>query len=294
MFINSAFGSMVRSALLAVSLLAAAPVFAAEPTIDQVYQAASSGHFDDAQAMMDKVLQAHPNSAKAHYVEADLLAKQDRLAEARTELNTALRIDPSEKFAKPQALAELKSTIAQPHRVIETSRSVYSQPVYTHAPMERHEGGSGMLTVIVIIFLVLLFFGIVRMLTRRATVVNTYGGGYAGGGVPGYGPGYGGGPGYGPGGVVVNQGGMGSGILGGLATGAAVGAGIVAGEELMHHMTDRDDRRDYNDAPRQSSWSDDNGSSNSSQNYDMGGNDFGVSDSSSWDSGGGGGSDDWN
>jgi hypothetical protein len=87
---------------------------------------------------------------------------------------------------------------------------------------------------------------------------------------------------------------MGSGILGGLATGAAVGAGIVAGEELMHHLTDRDDDRrvTYDDAPRQSSWSDDNGSS--SQNYDMGGNDFGVSDSSSWDSGGGGGSDDWN
>jgi hypothetical protein len=289
MFTNSAIGSTLRSALLAVSLLAVAPVFAAEPTIDQVYQAASSGHFDDAQTMMDKVLQAHPNSAKAHYVEADLLAKQDRLSEARTELNTALRLDPSEKFAKPQSLAELKSVIAEPHRVINTSRPVYTQPVYTHAPMERGDSGGGAMTVIVIIFLVLLFFGIVRMLTRRSTVVNTYGGG-----VPGYGPGYGGGPGYGPGGVVVNQGGMGSDILGGLATGAAVGAGIVAGEELMHHLTDRDDRRvEYDDTPRQSSWSDDSGTS--SQNYDMGGNDFGVSDSSSWDSGGGGGgSDDWN
>lgn len=292
MFTNSAIGSVLRSALLAVSLLAAAPVFA-EPSIDQVYQAAASGHFDDAQAMMDKVLQAHPNSAKAHYVEADLLAKQDRLAEARTELNTALRLDPSEKFAKPQALAELKSVIAEPHRVIETTRQVYTQPVYTHAPvMERHDGG-GLMTVVVIIFLIVLFFAIVRMLTRRTTVVNTYGGGgYAGG--PGYGPGYGGGPGYGPGGVIVNQGGMGSGILGGLATGAAVGAGIVAGEELMDHLTHRDERREvYDDTPRQSSWNDDSG--NNSQNYDMGGNDFGVSDSSSWDSGGGGGgSDDWN
>jgi len=291
MFKNSPIGAMMRSALLAVSLLAVAPAFAAEPTIDQVYQAASSGHFDDAQTMMDKVLQAHPNSAKAHYVEADLLAKQDRLPEARSELNNALRLDPSEKFAKPQALAELKSVIAQPHRVIETTRPVYSQPVYTPAPIQRHDSGGGLMTVVVIIFLIVLFFAIVRMLTRRTTVVNSYGGG----GVPGYGPGYGGGPGYGPGGVIVNQGGMGSGILGGLATGAAVGAGIVAGEELMDHLTHRDERREvYDDAPRQSSWNDDYSSNNSSQNYDMGGNDFGVSDNSSWDSGGGGGSDDWN
>jgi hypothetical protein len=90
-------------------------------------------------------------------------------------------------------------------------------------------------------------------------------------------------------------GGMGSGILGGLATGAAVGAGIVAGEALMHNMLD--DKPNHGEggyAPQPDV------AQNS--NYDMGGSDFGVNDSSSWDNSssfsdsdsfGGGDSGDW-
>jgi hypothetical protein len=263
-------------ALLSASLFAAAPVFAAgDPSIHQVYEAAAAGRYDDAQAMMDKVLRDHPNSASAHYVEADILAKQGRMSQAQGELNTAERIDPSLKFAKPQALQELHSVIAGGQHM--ATRPSYAQPVYQQ-PMTRQSsnGGSGM-TIIIVIGLVVLFFFIVRMLGRRNTVVQ---GGYP----AGYGPGgvqQGYGPGYGPGG-----GGIGSGILGGLATGAAVGAGIVAGEELMHHFTDRDRTETVYDTPQ---------NNNYSQPDDMGGNDFGVSDNSSWDSGGGGGgSDDWN
>jgi hypothetical protein len=78
-------------------------------------------------------------------------------------------------------------------------------------------------------------------------------------------------------------GGLGSGILGGLATGAAVGAGMVAGEELMRHFTEGGSRNaasvpagGWDAAPD-----------------DMGGNDFGIADDSSWDDTTGGGGDDW-
>jgi hypothetical protein len=40
-----------------------------DPTVHQIYEAASSGHLDQAQQMMDEVLRDHPNSAKAHYVQ---------------------------------------------------------------------------------------------------------------------------------------------------------------------------------------------------------------------------------
>jgi hypothetical protein len=87
-------------------------------------------------------------------------------------------------------------------------------------------------------------------------------------------------------------GGIGSGIAGGLASGLAVGAGVVAGEELAHHFLDGD-RRGTVAPPVQSSDSFDGGSINN----DMGGSDFGVSDSDSWDDGGsggdGGGGGDW-
>lgn len=55
--------------------------------------------------MMDKVLRDHPGSAKAHFVEAELLAKQDRLANAASELTTAERLAPGLPFANPQAAA---------------------------------------------------------------------------------------------------------------------------------------------------------------------------------------------
>jgi len=264
--------STLGSVLLTISLFAAAPVIAAtDPSIDQVYQAAEAGRFDDAQAMMDKVLRDHPNSATAHYVEARILAKQDRFSQAQGELSTAERIDPSLKFAKPHALQELRSVIAGGQRV--ATRPVYTQPVY-HQPVTRRNSG---MTIIIVIGMVVLFFFIVRLLSRRNTVVQ--------GGYPvGYGPGGVMQQGYGPS-MVGGQGGIGSGILGGLATGAAVGAGIVAGEELMHHFTDRERTETVYDTPQNNNWS---------QPDDMGGNDFGVSDNSSWDSGGGGGSDDWN
>ncbi len=289
--------SLIAPAFVALALVAVAPAQAAGPdaSIHEVYQAAEAGRFDDAQKMMDKVLQDHPNSAKAHFVEAELLSKQARYGEAQNELNTALRLDPSQKFAKPGKVQELQGVInsAQQHRVVERSAPVMSQP----APMIVHQpersSGTGWLVPMIILFAIIALFMMVRASMRRNVVVA---GGYGPGG--GYAPGYGGGPGYGPG---YGGGGMGSGILGGLATGAAVGAGVVVGEELMenltHHNRDtqyvRDDRNDNVD-------------SGSQRQNDMGGNDFGVSDSSSWDSGssggdsswdsgggGGGGSDDW-
>ena len=88
-------------------------------------------------------------------------------------------------------------------------------------------------------------------------------------------------------------GGMGSGIMGSLATGAAMGAGVVAGEALMHHFTDRDKNNAISESsvPDTSPW---NTTSNMSDNDDMGGTDFGIADSSSWDDDGANdGDDDW-
>ena len=263
--------SVIAPALLALSLFATAPAFAAggDASIHEVYQDAEAGRFDDAQAKMNKVLQDHPNSAKAHYVEADLLAKQGKLRDAQIELNTAQRIDPNQGFATPAAVRELQDVISGSH--VTTRRSpAFVQHQVVQQPASSTSGW--ILPVIVIAIIALIFMA--RMLMRRPTVI-------AGGpGYNGYGPSYMGGN---PGMMGGQGGGLGSGILGGLATGAAVGAGIVAGEELMHHFTDGDRERErdvYRDSPPQD---------------DMGGNDFGVSDSSSWDSGGGGGgSDDWN
>jgi hypothetical protein len=78
---------------------------------------------------------------------------------------------------------------------------------------------------------------------------------------------------------------MGSGILGGLASGAALGAGVVAGEALMHRLTDSSHGGTrvepvLTDTPNDTF-------------DDMGGTDFGIADNASWDDSAGGGTDDW-
>ena len=138
-----------------------------------------------------------------------------------------------------------------------------------------YQSGFGVGSVLLILALIVFIFFVGRAMGRRSNPVvypANNGGNYGqqpyGSGMPMGGP---------------MGGGMGSGILGGLATGAALGAGMVAGEELMHHFTDGDRTSGgiVSNANAGDSWSDAN---------DLGGSYFGVTDSGSWDDGGGG---DW-
>jgi uncharacterized protein len=101
--------------LLFISLCISTSSFAeSDITMHQVYLAAAAGKFTEAQSMMDKVLSEHPNSAKAHFVEAELLAKQGQLNKAASELNIAEGLQPGLTFAKPQSVKELKNKIGAP------------------------------------------------------------------------------------------------------------------------------------------------------------------------------------
>jgi hypothetical protein len=254
-----------------------APVLAdpaADPTVHQIYEAAEAGRFDQAQQMMDQVLKDHPKSAKAHYVQAELYAKEGKTALARAELAEAEGIDPGLTHENQRSVLALKSQLGVSARPAQSPRvmGLSSPPAAPHFPW-----GTALIFVIVI--------GVVWMLFRRRSTYSQYPA--AGPGAPGYG-----GPGgYGPGGPV-GGGGMGSGIAGGLASGLAVGAGVVAGEELAHHFLDGGNREGGGVIPPANA-----GEWQQSSNSDMGGSDFGVNDAGGWDDssggGGGGGGDDW-
>jgi len=279
---NLLTGTFAAAALtLAVSF--SAPVLAdgaADPTVHQIYEAAEAGRFDQAQQMMDQVLKDHPKSAKAHYVQAELYAKEGKTALARAELAEAEGFDPGLTHENPRSVLALKSQLGVGARPPPGPRGVglSSAPAAPHFPW-----GTALIFVVVI--------GLLWMMFRRRSTNAQYPA--AGPGGPGYGgPGYGpGGPGgYGPGGPV-GGGGMGSGIAGGLASGLAVGAGVVAGEELAHHFLDGGNREGGGVIPPANA-----GEWQQSSNSDMGGSDFGVNDAGGWDDsggGGGGGGDDW-
>ena len=84
----------------------------AEPTMTQIYQAAQAGKLDEAQVMVQQVLISHPNSAKAHYVQAELFARQGLASRGRDALVLADKLAPGLPFAKPEAVQALRAQLA--------------------------------------------------------------------------------------------------------------------------------------------------------------------------------------
>ncbi len=254
------------------------PALAADPSVSQIYEAAKSGHLDQAQQMISQVLRDHPDSSKAHYVQAELYAREGNPGLARSELARAEQLKPGLPDENPRSVEELKSELGLIRRA--------DRPLgFTTAPAAPAAPHFPWGTVLILALVVGVFWMLFR---RRNTYVQYPSAGMTGGAPGAYGPG-----GYvGPGGGV-GGGGIGSNIAGGLAGGLAAGAGIVAGEELAHHFLDGGQREGTVLPPAGE------GASWEPSNSDMGGNDFGVNDPGSWDDGssggdlGGGGGDDW-
>ena len=281
--------------LLFLACCLSAPTFAEDDaSLHQVFQAAEAGNFKEAQSMMDNVLKNHPNSAKAHFVEAELLAKQGLNSNASAELSKAEQLDPKLTFAKPEALQSLKNRIAV------TAPSVIPPSIaHQSAAPTMAMPKNWLMPVLLFVGLGVMILFIMALFRRNTQSLPAN--------YPAYAPHPNNGPignpsmgsGMGPAmGQPAAGGGMASGLMGNLATGAALGAGVVAGEALMHHFIDGDHNAPSTQTqqPEHSPWSspDNTDNNSSSNNYDMGGNDFGVQDSSSWDDDSSGDSDDDN
>ena len=271
---------LALSAFAAFNVSQAQTQTAAEPTLKQIYAAAQSGHVDEAQQMVGKVLKAHPDSAKAHYVAAELHARAAEYPAGREELATAEKLSPGLPFAKPEAVQALRSQLTP--RSSSTAAPVAPAVLAAPAAMttERPAGGSGFSWFWVLILgagAVFLF----TLMRRRSAPAAAYPLGMGGGmqpAAPGYAQ-----PGYGPAPMGGAPGGMGSGIMGGLATGLAVGAGVVAAQEIGHRMFGNEH------ASAQPQPAAPNAFTPIEPNAGMGGDNFGVNDAGSWDDAGSGG-----
>lgn len=274
-----------RSIITLALLLLATTAFAEDdPTLHQVYLAAEAGKFNEAQSMMDKVLHDHPNSAKAHFVKAELLAKQGMFSSAGVELNTAERLQPGLPFAKPEAVKSLKS------RISSVSNGAVQPSIGGQSIPSTVKDWMPAILLLLGIGLIIVLIGFISRRNSNTIPANSYTGNGPGSNIPPVGA-------NGTGSAMGQPatGGMGSGIMGNLATGAALGAGVVAGEALMHHFIDGDKNNVIPEPPHHdtSPWST---PSSASENNDMGGTDFGIADASSWDDDGNsddGGGDDW-
>ena len=283
-----------------------------EPTLNQVYDAARAGKLDQAQEMMRNVLVANPNSAKAHFVAAELSAQQGKMSHARDELATAEKLAPGLPFAKADAVQKLRTRLngsgdtdaAQPRSAGNSSGARSDAAAPAPIPASRFPWGlalalgGGALALIV-------YMSRRKNQPEAATQTQAYaqpgygqGGGLSGtqtfganagnaqaAGQPGYaqpGSGQPGQPGYGQ---PAAGSGLGGRMAGGLVTGLAVGAGVVAAQTIAGNLMGHDrqpDRASGSNNDRQPMASDN----------DLGGQNFGVNDAASWDDAGSSGGDD--
>lgn len=241
------FRSRAVQTLVITTMLVFSALAMAEPTIQDINQAIKDRDLAKADSLMQEVISAHPESAKAHFKYAEILAAEGQLNKAQAELTAAEKIKPDLDFVNPNALKALKHKLGQSQQTSSPSSST-----------------SPWLTWIGIGLVAFIGFSIFRSLARRPQVQPNYA---ANPQAPN---------GYGPQGAYPTQGGgMGSGIMGGLATGAAVGAGIVAGEVLMHKILDNEQPSNHDSSSVRNEPAPDNLA-------DISGNDF-VDNSNSWE-----------
>ena len=279
----------------------------AEPTLSQINAAAQAGQLDQAQVMIQQVLIAHPNSGKAHFVQAELFAKQGKSSRAAEALASAEKLTPGLAFAKPEAVQSLRTQIAAAPKPMAASPSP-SRAVEHTAPATSSASSSWALPVLLTAGVMAFGYFFFRRKTAQTFDVPVPGASPYGNpaqtgnglsGPQGFGanpaPGQPGQPGYGqsaygqPGQPAAP--GMGSRIMGGVATGLAVGAGVMAAQAIAKSFTGEHDNAN------KSTDSSGNNLQPVANNYDMGGQNMGLNDTSSWDDGGSvadsGGGGDW-
>lgn len=266
-----------------------------EPTMSQVYSTAQAGQLEQAQIMIQQVLISHPNSAKAYFVQAELYARQGNLARARQALASAEKLAPGLPFAKIEAVQALRSQLAARSAGATGpggSAVHYAAPV-SPAPSSTSWALPLLLAGGVIAAGYFMFRRRVPASMRQQAVYGSQGdmggpqsfgmgAGAAPGGMqqPTYGqPVYGQPPVYGQ---QAPGSGLGGRIMGGVATGLAVGAGVMAAEAIGRNLMGQ-----HNSAPTPvDNFSHNNDYQALERNTDMGGQNFGINDTSSWDEGG--------
>lgn len=81
------------------------------PSTQDVETAVRQGNYSQAESMMSEVVAAKPDSAKAHYLYAEMLAHNRNFAKASQEAARARQLDPSIKFTTPDKFSAFEQLL---------------------------------------------------------------------------------------------------------------------------------------------------------------------------------------
>jgi hypothetical protein len=215
---------------LVAALFAACTITAfALPSVDAVKAEVAKGHDVQAEQMIREVLAARPDSARARYVHAELLAHQGRFAQAADEAAQARRLDPSLSFTQPDTFRSFEAMLAREQSAAAgrhgTAAALQPPAVVASGGVPGWVWGGGLALVALLLLSRFAFAGRQASGSTTATLVPAAAGTGGFGAAPApYGTGaapvpYGMAP-------AAPAGGVGSGLLG---TGMAVAGGVAAG-----------------------------------------------------------------
>ena len=229
---------MMFAAACAAALWSVAAM--AMPSVNDVQAAVKAGDFPKAETMMQEVVADKPQSAKAHYLYAEILAHDAKFSDAAAQARQARQLDPALSFTNdPEKFRsferELQREQAGPSAGTQVVPQTAAPQRVSMAPaVPQQAPSSGIPGWVWIVGLAVVAFLIFRAVSRRALANNMAGGGYAPQGgygmqpgmpQPGYGPGYGSAP--------------GSGLLGaGLAAAGGVAGGMLLERALEGNRHD--------------------------------------------------------
>lgn len=98
------------AAVFASLMLVSAAAFAV-PTVQQIESAMAQGNWQQADAGLTQVLQAHPDNARAHYLYSQVLDREGRPADALAQIQQAKTLDPQIRFTDPTRFAQTEARI---------------------------------------------------------------------------------------------------------------------------------------------------------------------------------------
>ena len=215
--LNQGFPFIMKFFFIAIFALLTAPAWAAPsvPSIHDVYTAATTGHLQQAQSEINQVLAVYPNSAKAHYVDARVLALQGQWSAAANQLDLAKRLDPALPFERKANLEAFQRQIA--------AHAGRAANAGSRFPIGTIIGGA--LALVAVLMLIAVYRN-----SRRPQPVPGMPAGWPNPNTP---AGFGAQPGAYP------QPGGSGGFLGAVGTGIGMGAGFAAGEMLVDKLFDQ-------------------------------------------------------
>ncbi len=91
----------MKKSILCIAVVTFTNAASALTSLQEAESAVQQGHFARAEAMMHDVIAANPDSARAHYRYAELLARGGNIPAAAEEARAARRIDPKIRFTDP-------------------------------------------------------------------------------------------------------------------------------------------------------------------------------------------------